>query len=616
VYKKEKKGMKVHVIPIVLIAFLASTLVLVPVEAKPPKSGVVEISPPAKVNLSEIHIATTGPNVNIFPNSQPQNEPTIAINLGNNNILAAGANDYSSGDSWAGTYYSINGGAIWSAGLIPKIGSLAAYSTAGDPWISFAGANIAYYSGIAFNRQTAPNAVFLATSNNGGATFNNPTIVESTTDPNIFHDKPWNAADGNNVYVVWTKFQSGMSPIVFKASNNQGATFGSEVAVSEPGNNQDQGSQVAVGPGGVIYVAWEDFNINRFLFDKSANGGGSFGIDTQVTSIVPIPSPLPNKAFRTNSFPYMAVNKNNGNIYIVWNDYRNGDSDILFTKSTDSGATWSAPIRVNDDPLHNGKDQFFPAISVDQSNGKINIVFYDSRNDPNNHMIDLYYAESTNGGLSFEPNQRVTTVASDPSLDGFGGQFIGDYIGLASGTGNHHPVWADIRTGNADIFTDSLASLVPHLASIVVSPSTASLTVGETQNFNATALDQYNNPMTGISISWTLSNSTVGSVTPSLVVTDTTGNASTTFTASVSGNTMVNATNGSITGNISVAVSSVPSQNLTIFARGGDNALWYRQFDGTSWSDWQSLGGSITNLDVISLSEGNIYTFVGGTDGG
>ncbi len=74
--------MKVNVILIVLIAFLASTLVLAPVEAKPLKSGVVEIIPPAKANLSEIHIATTDPNIDIFPNSQPQNEPTIAINLG------------------------------------------------------------------------------------------------------------------------------------------------------------------------------------------------------------------------------------------------------------------------------------------------------------------------------------------------------------------------------------------------------------------------------------------------------------------------------------------------------------------------------------------------------
>jgi hypothetical protein len=39
-------------------------------------------------------------------------------------------------------------------------------------------------------------------------------------------------------------------------------------------------------------------------------------------------------------------------------------ADIAFVRSTDGGTTWSAPLRVNDDALNNGKDQFTPALSA------------------------------------------------------------------------------------------------------------------------------------------------------------------------------------------------------------------------------------------------------------
>jgi hypothetical protein len=106
---------------------------------------------------------------------------------------------------------------------------------------------------------------------------------------------------------------------------------------------------------------------------------------------------------------------------------------------------------VNDDITTN--DHFFPWMTV--SHGLISIDFYDRRLDPRNHLIDVFYAESANGGVSFSPNLRITDQHSDPGTL----SFIGDYIGIASNGTLAHPVWTDLRNvsiipGNEDIFTE------------------------------------------------------------------------------------------------------------------------------------------------------------------
>ncbi|MCK4512814.1 hypothetical protein KAW64_13800, partial [bacterium] len=117
------------------------------------------------------------------------------------------------------------------------------------------------------------------------------------------------------------------------------------------------------------------------------------------------------------------------------------------------GSTWSAPVRVNDDAFGNGCDQFHPWTCV-SADGVINVVFYDRRNDPSNFLMDLYLAQSFDGGLTFEPNLRVTTVSSDPTAGSGRAGIIGEYIGLAAASADRvHPVWTDTREGHQDVYT-------------------------------------------------------------------------------------------------------------------------------------------------------------------
>jgi hypothetical protein len=161
--------------------------------------------------------------------------------------------------------------------------------------------------------------------------------------------------------------------------------------------------------------------------------------------------------YRTPRIPSMAVDQSDGNtsgnIYIVWNDDRNENADILLVRSEDGGNTWSQPLQVNDDAENSTADQFFPFVDVSPL-GDVHVVFYDKREDPDNYLIDVYYAHSTDG-VEFDPNWKITSNASDPqySYHQSGSVFIGDYIGVDSNENYAYAVWADTRKEEADAFT-------------------------------------------------------------------------------------------------------------------------------------------------------------------
>ena len=102
-------------------------------------------------------------------------------------------------------------------------------------------------------------------------------------------------------------------------------------------------------------------------------------------------------------------------------------------RSTNGGATWSAPLRVNDDPGDN--DQFFSDLAVN-SHGEIMAIWYDKRRDPDNVAMTVFSAVSTDGGVSFGPNIAVTqgtfppAVGYDPVLNPI---YMGDYIDIKAG---------------------------------------------------------------------------------------------------------------------------------------------------------------------------------------
>ncbi|MCA1812648.1 MAG: hypothetical protein LC624_01700, partial [Halobacteriales archaeon] len=124
------------------------------------------------------------------------------------------------------------------------------------------------------------------------------------------------------------------------------------------------------------------------------------------------------------------------------------------TASHDGGATWSAPMKVHDDGV-SGRvtDHFMPAVSVGPD-GTVDVSWYDRRVDPQNHLFDVFYTYSTDGGTTFAPNLRVTENSNDEQWSHHqnGAIFLGDYRDSDSGPGFAALAWVDTRNHKADVY--------------------------------------------------------------------------------------------------------------------------------------------------------------------
>ncbi|MEK7426278.1 MAG: DUF4215 domain-containing protein, partial [Actinomycetota bacterium] len=127
--------------------------------------------------------------------------------------------------------------------------------------------------------------------------------------------------------------------------------------------------------------------------------------------------------------------------------------DVFLARSTDRGATWSAPVRLNDD--RPGGDQVMPWVSVN-SVGVVETFWYDYRNWPGMNTVDVYAARSTDGGQSFGPNFRVTTVPSSWFVPATFTPNFGDYIQCASEGAGFYLSWADGRNNDIDVFVSHI----------------------------------------------------------------------------------------------------------------------------------------------------------------
>jgi hypothetical protein len=133
---------------------------------------------------------------------------------------------------------------------------------------------------------------------------------------------------------------------------------------------------------------------------------------------------------------FLAVDRSGGatnnNIYMLCSVLPAGRSttDVMFVRSTDGGLTFSAPVKINDDPFNPSKWHWFGTFSV-APNGRLDAVWYDSRNGANNTDSQLFYSWSTDAGVTWSPNVAVSN--SFNPLEGYPNQNkIGDYITMVS----------------------------------------------------------------------------------------------------------------------------------------------------------------------------------------
>jgi hypothetical protein len=239
------------------------------------------------------------------------------------------------------------------------------------------------------------------------------------------------AVDSNgNIFVAWEDDRDGDWNIYFANSSDGGQTWTNNKINSSSGNQSNP--SLVVDSLGNLYVVWEDDRNDDWdiYFANSTDGG--------VTWTYPnVKVNDDSSAWQIN--PSIAVD-NSGNLYVTWDDDRNGDQDIYFSKSTDRGIKWTVDKKVSTDTL--GASQSNPTIAVDSS-GNIYIAWQDERNGFTNS--DIYFANSTNGGVDWtNPNKKINT---DVTLK------TQRYPSIAAGLpGSVYLVWEDYRGVDADIY--------------------------------------------------------------------------------------------------------------------------------------------------------------------
>ncbi|MCX6277353.1 MAG: hypothetical protein NT004_04560 [Bacteroidetes bacterium] len=265
-------------------------------------------------------------------------------------------------------------------------------------------------------------------------------------------------------FAGWIKFAYPF-PMMIAYTDNGAQSWSTPRKLNNP-TNRSAGGDLAVGPGGEVYICWAGVtDVSPFKeilvgFASSLNGGADWSVTENVFPMNGITGELINKGkIRVNGLPGIAVDATEGTrkgwIYIVTGQKdlapAGSDPDIVLNRSTDGGKTWSAGIRVNQDALNNGKTQYFPTVHVDKS-GAVNVIFYDDRNTTNDSS-GVFLARSNDGGETFREYEICDHHFKPRSIGYLGEGYQGDNIDITSTDTHLWPVWMDNSTGVYQIWT-------------------------------------------------------------------------------------------------------------------------------------------------------------------
>lgn len=395
-----------------------------------------------------------------------QFEPSIAVNTLNTNIMCVVAVDTSSGPTSIGFYRSLNAGNTWSTLILPLP---AGFAGAEAPTIDYTFPSTFIVTAHVFNGDL-DGTIVSYTSVDNGTTWAVPVIVQRGYGTVVHNDEPYIAVDRSpgspyrgNAYVGYTPLATTSSSIFVQRTLDQGTSWEQPPnRLSDPRGIHDR-SSIAIGFSGEVYAGYivTGPDSPSALLRISYNGGINYEPpinrqSTFISSVVPSPSPLPvpNYAFRVQTNLSLgadiSVGPNSGTVYAVWNDARNGYTDVLLCQSPD-GLLWSDPISITGAPA--GSQNFFPSITVSPFAGTIRVIYYSNRID--GFLLDVYVAESFDGGITFT-NRRLTTTSFNPNgISPVPTVLIGDYITAAtSAPDNLAAVWMATTppTGKLDVY--------------------------------------------------------------------------------------------------------------------------------------------------------------------
>jgi hypothetical protein len=416
-------------------------------------------------------IGSAGPDSVNYPNTEV--EPQVAVNPTNTSrVVGAFQQDRWNDGGAKGLVAarSDNGGSSWAQNFAPFSacsGGDPAYQRATDPWVSYDEGGRVYQIALSIDSAALGlSAVLVSTSTTDGAAWNTPVTIQRDENPVNFNDKESITGDwtrANTAYAVWIRgaipgdnrserslqrsFAFRGSPM-FSRTGDGGVTWSRPISMTGNQNVFAQGNQVAVLPDGTLVDVFailakgsgiQPPNAGQVYMavTRSTDGGRTWGKIVKIAPIrtalltdpdTPNPTSL-NQTIRADDYlPDIAVNHATGDIYVVWSDGLGTAVDnVVITKSTDGGRSWSTPRAIDQTP---GPHAFNQTVQV-AGDGTVAVLYYDFRNNTPAPGLptDVWLTQSTNGGATWE-EQHVTgpfDMKQAPNARGF---FLGDYMGL------------------------------------------------------------------------------------------------------------------------------------------------------------------------------------------
>lgn len=326
-------------------------------------------------------------------------------------------------------------------------------------------------------------SVIVNRSTDGGRTFERGVVaIQGGTNSWPFIIRPGVAVQprpqGDKLYVVgWHVVNppgmgasggEGERKAIVATSEDGGRTWSQPVEAQGPDEKVREITPPVVGPDGAVYIAWRNRDDpanapHPIVVAKSTDGGATWA-RTPIGDVGPAPTGIPAPT-GSAGYPRMAVDPKTGALYVVYVGFNFGDLDTIFQRSTDGGATWSPPLRVNDDPQGNGMRQLTPQVFV-APNSRVDVIWIDTRTTFPSGVVprpagqaDLYYASSSDGGATFSANRRISdrTMNLDEGLLGRIGTYT--WYGPAAAPMGDDAIlfaWGDPRFSNVDTATNDI----------------------------------------------------------------------------------------------------------------------------------------------------------------
>jgi len=345
------------------------------------------------------------PDVRLTYNGEPSYTP-------NNNAWCIATNHDTLYVVWTNNYSgyvlffmrSTDGGNTWSSPT-----QLRSYGLKNDCAIAVSGPLVH----IAFSdTETNPWSIAYIHSTDGGTTWGQKAFSTRGISPSI-------ASRDTNIHLVWQDSREGSCEIYYKQSLDGGVTWSPDVRLTPYDSLCSHAPSVAAWRSSV-HVTWYDSRDRNWeiYYRRSTDEGRTWEPDARLTH-------HPD----TSVNPSIAVS--DSNVHVIWRDTRDGNPELYYTHSTDGGTTWDHETRLTYDNAWSAS----PSIATAGSN--VHLVWYDSR-DTN---LEIYYKKSTNGGVTWEADTRLTydrAYSLNPSL------VVADQ--------KIHVVWSDERDGNYEIY--------------------------------------------------------------------------------------------------------------------------------------------------------------------